>query len=42
MSRVEGISSADVRIGMEVQLRITPRPDGEPPIPVFVPVEGQS
>ena len=42
MSRVEGVSSADVRIGMEVKLRIIPRSDGEPPIPVFVPVEGQS
>ena len=42
MSRVEGVPSADVRIGMEVQLRIIPRSDDEPPIPVFVPVEGQS
>jgi hypothetical protein len=31
-----------VRIGMEVKLRIIPRSGGEPPIPVFVPVEGQS
>jgi uncharacterized protein len=38
MSRVEGISSSDVTIGMEVQLRIIPQPDDEPPLPVFVPV----
>jgi uncharacterized protein len=42
MSRVEGISSADVRIGIEVELRIIPQPGDEPPMPVFVPVEGQS
>ena len=42
MSRVEGISSPDVRIGMEVELRIIPQSGDEPPIPVFVPVEGQS
>jgi uncharacterized OB-fold protein len=42
MSRVEGISSRDVKIGMEVELRILPQPDDEPPIPVFVPVGHQS
>lgn len=42
MSRVEGVPSADVRIGMEVKLRIIPQAGEEPPIPVFVPVEGQS
>jgi uncharacterized OB-fold protein len=42
MSRVEGIPPRDVRIGMEVELRIIPQPDDEPPLPVFVPVEGQS
>lgn len=42
MSRVEGILSADVKIGMEVELRIIPQPDDEPPLPVFVPVAGQS
>jgi uncharacterized OB-fold protein len=42
MSRVEGIPSPDVRIGMEVELRIIPQSDDEPPIPVFVPVAGQS
>ena len=42
MSRVEGIPSSDVRIGMEVELRIVSQPDGEPPIPVFVPIAGQS
>jgi uncharacterized OB-fold protein len=42
MSRVEGVAPAEVRIGMEVELRISPQPDGEPPIPVFVPLEGQS
>ena len=42
MSRVEGIPSADVKIGMEVELRVVPQPDDEPPLPVFVPVAGQS
>ena len=42
MSRVEGVASTEVRIGMEVELRIIPQPDGEPPIPVFVPVGGRS
>jgi uncharacterized OB-fold protein len=42
MSRVEGIPSAAVRIGMEVELRVIPRSGDEPPIPVFVPVGGQS
>jgi uncharacterized OB-fold protein len=42
MSRVEGISSSEVRIGMEVELRITPASGDEPPVPVFVPVEGRS
>ncbi len=42
MSRVEGISSLDVKIGMEVELRIIPQSDDEPPIPVFVPVEDRS
>jgi uncharacterized protein len=42
MSRVEGISSADVKIGMEVKLRIIPQSGDEPPVPVFVPVEGRS
>jgi uncharacterized OB-fold protein len=42
MSRVEGISSDDVRIGMEVALRIIPQSGDEPPMPVFVPVEGRS
>jgi uncharacterized OB-fold protein len=42
MSRVEGISSPEVKIGMEVELRIIPQSDDEPPIPVFVPVGGQS
>jgi hypothetical protein len=42
MSRVEGVPSADVRIGMEVQLRVIPQSGDEPPIPVFVPVEGRS
>jgi uncharacterized protein len=42
MSRVEGIASADVRIGMEVMLRIIPQSGDEPPIPVFVLGEGQS
>jgi len=42
MSRVEGIPSAEVKIGMDVTLRIIPRAGEEPPIPVFVPVEVQS
>lgn len=42
MSRVEGIPSSDVKIGMDVELRIIPRSSDEPPIPVFVPVGGQS
>jgi uncharacterized OB-fold protein len=42
MSRVEGVPSPEVRIGMEVQLRIIPRSGDEPPTPVFIPVEGQS
>ena len=39
MSRVEEIAPDGVRIGMRVRLRIH-RPDGgDPPYPVFVPVE---
>jgi uncharacterized OB-fold protein len=41
MSRVEGVPSADVRIGMEVELQVIPRSGDEPPIPVFIPAEGQ-
>lgn len=40
MSRVDGIPSADVRIGMEVELRIIPPSGEEPAMPVFVPVGG--
>jgi uncharacterized protein len=42
MSRVEGISSPDVKIGMEVVLRVIPQSGDEPPVPVFVPVGAQS
>jgi uncharacterized OB-fold protein len=42
MSRVEGIPAPDVRIGMEVELRVIPQSGDQPPIPVFVPVEGRS
>lgn len=42
MSRVEGIAAADVKIGMEVELRIIPPSGDEPPMPVFVPVEARS
>jgi uncharacterized OB-fold protein len=42
MSRVEGVATSDVTIGMEVELRIIQQSGDEPPIPVFVPVEGQS
>jgi hypothetical protein len=31
-----------VKVGMEVELRIIPQSDDEPPIPVFVPVEDRS
>lgn len=42
MSRVEDVAPDDVRLGMEVRLRIVrPLPE-EPPIPVFVPAGGQS
>jgi uncharacterized OB-fold protein len=39
MSRVEEIAPDGVRIGMRVRLRIHPPGGGEPPYPVFVPVE---
>jgi uncharacterized OB-fold protein len=40
MSRVEDIDPMQVRIGQRVRLRVH-RPGGEePPMPVFVPVEG--
>jgi len=39
MSRIEGLAPSDVRIGMEVALRVIPRAGDAPPIPVFVPVE---
>ena len=42
MSRVEGIPSPDVKIGMEVKLRVIPQSGDEPPMPVFVPVGAQS
>ena len=42
MSRVEGVAVADVKIGMEVELRIVPQSGDEPPMPVFVPAEARS
>jgi uncharacterized OB-fold protein len=39
MSRVEEIAPDGVRIGMRVRLRIHRPAGGEPPYPVFVPVE---
>jgi hypothetical protein len=39
MSRVEEIAPDGVRIGMRVRLRIHRPGGGEPPYPVFVPVE---
>jgi uncharacterized OB-fold protein len=39
MSRVEEIAPDGVRIGMPVRLRIHRPGGGEPPYPVFVPVE---
>jgi uncharacterized OB-fold protein len=39
MSRVEEIAPDGVRIGMRVRLRIHRPGGGEPPCPVFVPVE---
>ena len=40
MSRVEDIDPQGVRIGMRVKVRMAPAQDGEPPYPVFVPLEG--
>ena len=39
MSRVEDIAPEQVRIGQRVRFRVH-QPGGEPPQPVFVPVEG--
>jgi uncharacterized OB-fold protein len=40
MSRVEDIVPEQVRIGQRVRLRVHRPGGGEPPCPVFVPVEG--
>jgi uncharacterized OB-fold protein len=42
MSRVEGIPVGDVKVGMEVAVKIIPQTGDEPPMPVFVPVGVQS
>jgi uncharacterized protein len=42
MSRVENIAPVDVKIGMRVRFRVANTGDGEPPYPVFTPVEAQS
>ena len=39
MSRVEEIEPANVRIGMRVRFRVHRPGGGEPPCPVFVPLE---
>jgi uncharacterized OB-fold protein len=39
MSRIEDIAPEAVRIGMRVRFRIHQPEDGEPPYPIFVPVE---
>jgi uncharacterized OB-fold protein len=40
MSRVEDIAADKVRIGQRVRFRVHRPGGGEPPMPVFVPVEG--
>ncbi len=40
MSRVEGLAPDAVRIGMRVRFRVCRPGGGEPPYPVFSPVEG--
>jgi uncharacterized OB-fold protein len=40
MSRVEDIAPEKVKIGQRVRFRVHRPGGGEPPIPVFVPVEG--
>jgi uncharacterized protein len=40
MSRVEDVLPEEVRIGQRVRLRVHRPGGGEPPMPVFVPVEG--
>jgi hypothetical protein len=39
MSRVEDIPAESVRIGMRVRLRVRPAADGQPALPVFVPIQ---
>ena len=39
MSRVEGVAPEAVRIGMRVEFRVHRSDPGEPPYPVFVPLE---
>lgn len=41
MSRVEGVPASEVKIGMQVQLRIH-REDDDSPLPIFVPESGSS
>jgi uncharacterized OB-fold protein len=40
MSRVEDIAPEEVKIGQRVRFRVHRPGGGEPPMPVFVPVEG--
>jgi uncharacterized OB-fold protein len=39
MSRVEGVDPMAVRIGMRVKVRMHPGAEGQPPYPVFTPVD---
>jgi len=39
MSRVEDVDPMAVRIGMRVRVRMHPGGEGQPPYPVFVPVQ---
>lgn len=39
MSRVEGIAPHEVRIGMRVEVHMSPGRDEQPPYPVFRPLE---
>ena len=40
MSRVEGVTPRDVKIGMRVKFRVHPAEGDDPPYPVFTPAEG--
>ncbi len=42
MSRVEDISSTEVKVGMRVKMRMHPGDDKNPPYPVFIPADAKS